>query len=91
MTARTDKYENYRQALLDGGAPISEIDRVIEHMKAEDEKIDAGICPGCRSKITRTLDPRQAGSTEVAGKWFNYRCVAKCGWFIDRCEPIGEN
>ena len=87
----TDKYENYRQAALAGGAHIAEIDREIENTRAEDAKIDAGVCPRCGGTLTRTLDPRQAGSTEVAGKWFNYRCVAKCGWMADRCEPVGEN
>jgi predicted RNA-binding Zn-ribbon protein involved in translation (DUF1610 family) len=86
-----DKYESYRQALLEGGAPEDQVDGVIEDMKAEDAKIDACICPRCGSKITRTLDPRQMGATEIAGKWFNYRCTAKCGWFADRCEPVGEN
>jgi hypothetical protein len=95
MTFRGDKYENYRQALLAGGAHIAEVDRVIEDMKAEDAKIDVGICPkrdnspNARHVLTRTLDPRQAGPTEIAGKWFNYRCA--CGWFADRCEPVGEN
>lgn len=88
---RTDKYESYRQAALAGGVSAVEIDRVIENMKIEDAKIDASICPRCGSKLTRALDPRQAGSTEVAGKWFNYRCTAKCGWLFDRCEPVGEN
>jgi predicted RNA-binding Zn-ribbon protein involved in translation (DUF1610 family) len=91
VTVRTDKYENYRQALLAGGAPADQVEAAIADMKAEDVKIDAGICPKCGSKITRTLDRRQDGPTEVAGKWFNYRCIAKCGWFVDRCEPVGEN
>lgn len=86
-----DKYENYRKALLDGGAPEDQVNGVIEDMKAEDAKIDACICPRCGFSLTRSLDPRQAGPTEVAGKWFKYRCTAKCGWFADRCEPVGEN
>lgn len=90
-----DKYENYRQAALAGGAHIAEVDRAIEDMRAEDAKIDAGLCPkrdsspNARHVLTRTLDSRQAGPTEIAGKWFNYRCT--CGWFSDRCEPVGEN
>jgi hypothetical protein len=93
MTVRTDKYENYREALLAGGAPADQVEAAIADMKAEDTKIDAQICPRCGSKITRMLDRRQDGPTEVAGKWFNYRCsnLRVCGWFVDRCEPVGEN
>ena len=87
----TDKYENYRRGLLEGGAPADEVEAVIADMKAEDAKIDAGICPRCGGFISKALDPRQAGPTEIAGKWFNYRCIARCGWFVDRCEPVGEN
>jgi ribosomal protein L40E len=91
MTVRTDKYENYRKALLDGGAPADQVEAVIADMKADDAKIEALICLKCGAPLVRTLDPRQDGPTEIAGKWFNYRCTAKCGWFADRCEPIGEN
>ena len=91
MSARTDKYENCRKALLAGDAPADEVDRVIEDMKAEDAKLDARVCPRCGSRLVRTMDSRQDGPTEVAGKWFNYRCTARCGWFADRCEPVGEN
>lgn len=90
-----DKYENYRRTALAGGAHIAEIDREIENMRAEDTKIEKGIClkasdsPNVRHVLTRTLDPRQSGPTEVAGKWFKYRCT--CGWFADRCEPVREN
>ncbi len=88
-----NKYDNYRAALLAGGASETDIDREIALMKAEDEKIDALVCPSCGSRITRTQDPRQAGPTEIAGKWFNYRCTNHlvCAWFADRCEPVGEN
>lgn len=95
MTVRCDKYDSYRAALLAGGIPAREIDEAIEKMKATDAKIDVGICPqgsaapNTRHVLTRSLDPRQAGPTQIAGKWFNYRCT--CGWFADRCEPIGEN
>ena len=91
MSARTDKYDNYRKAALAGGASADLVESVIADMKAEGAKIDAGICPRCDAKITRALDLRQDGPTEVAGKWFNYRCTAWCGWFADRCEPVGEN
>ena len=85
------EYDSFREHALAGGASASEVDDIIEVMKAEGEKIDALICPNCGSKLTRTLDPRQAGETEIAGKWFNYRCTRRCGWFADRCEPVGEN
>ena len=86
-----DKYENYRRAALEGGAPSADVELAIAAMKAEDAKIDAGICPRCGGFISKALDPRQAGATEIAGKWFNYRCISRCGWFVDRCEPVGEN
>jgi len=86
-----DKYENYRNHLISYGAGAEEIEAAIDDMKSVDAKIDAGTCPKCDSKITRTIDPRQSGATEIAGKWFNYRCVGSCGWFADRCEPVGEN
>ena len=87
----SDKYESYRAALLAGGVSEHDIDRAIRDMKLEDSFVQAGFCPKCAAEITRTLDPRQAGPTKVAGKWFNYRCTRKCGWFADRCEPVGEN
>lgn len=95
MTFRGDKYDNYRAGLLAGGVSETEADSAIRDMKVEDTKIDAGVCPkssdspNARHVLTRTLDRRQAGPTEIAGKWFNYRCT--CGWFVDRCEPVGEN
>jgi hypothetical protein len=91
MTVLSNKYDDYREALLAGGAPADQVEGVIEDMKAEDATLDALICPKCSSPLTRTLDPRQAGPTEIAGKWFNYRCMSSCGWFTDRCEPVGEN
>ena len=89
MDTPKDKYENYRQAALAGGASHNEVEREISNMKEEDAKLEAGICYRCGSKITRTLDPRQSGPTEVAGK-FKYRCT-ECPYFTDRCEPVGEN
>lgn len=86
-----DRYANFRAAALAGGANEAELNEAISTMKAEDAKIDAGVCPKCGGGITRTLDRRQDGPTEVAGKWFNYRCAQKCGWFADKCEPVGEN
>lgn len=88
-----DRYDNYRAGLLAGGASETDAHKAVEEMRAEDAKIDAGVCPKCGSKITRIEDPRQAGSTGIAGRWFNYRCgnPRSCGWFADRCEPVGEN
>jgi hypothetical protein len=91
VTSRPDKYDSYRRSLIAGGIPESEVDREIAIAKAEDAKIDACVCPRCGAKLTRVEDPRQAGPTELAGKWFNYRCTRRCGWFADRCEPVGEN
>jgi hypothetical protein len=91
MTARANKYDDYRQALLTAGISGTEADEVIAGMKHIDTKVELGACPQCNAKLTRALDPRQDGPTKVAGKWFNYRCTARCGWFGDRCEPIGEN
>lgn len=93
MTFRGDPLDNYKKALLDAGVSETTADSVIADARAEHAKIDAGICPNCGSKITKMLDPRQSGPTEVAGKWFSYRCgnPRECGWFMDRCEPVGEN
>jgi hypothetical protein len=90
MPVLKDIYANFKAAALAGGATEEEIDRVISEMQAEDAKIAEGKCPACGVKITRTLDPRQSGPTEFAGKWFNYRCTS-CRWFADKCEPVGEN
>ncbi len=84
-----DKYQNYRAGLLLGGISEDVANEAVEDMKALDTKIDAGVCPSCNSKLTRELDQRQEGPTEISGKWFNYRCT--CGWLADRCEPVGEN
>lgn len=93
MTVIKDKYDIYRTSLLDLGISETDANKAVEEMRAEDAKIDAGVCPKCGSKITRIEDPRQAGPTKIAGKWFNYRCgnPRACGWFADRCEPVGEN
>ena len=85
-----DKYESYRQALLAGGADPKVVEQIVAEARAEGEKIDACVCPKCRSRLTRVLDRRQAGPTEIAGKWFNYR-YTECPYFVDRCEPVGEN
>lgn len=90
MTARSDKYDDYRKALLVGGAPAEEADAMVAEMKTADAKIDVLTCPKCGAPLTRTLDSRQHGPTKVVGKWFNYRCTTPCCWFGDRCEPIGE-
>jgi hypothetical protein len=90
MTVSKDKYDTFRQQALAGGAPAAEVELAIDDLKAVDTSIDEGACPHCHASLTRTLDPRQAGPTAAAGKWFNYRCL-QCGWFIDRCEPVGEN
>jgi hypothetical protein len=93
MAVRGDKYDSYREALLTGGASEADTTAAIDDMKAVDAKLDAGVCPksspNARHVLTRTLDARQAGPTMFAGKWFNYKCT--CGWFADRCEPVGEN
>ena len=90
MSPPKDKYENYRQAALSGGVNQDAVEREISNMKAEDAKLEARVCYRCGSKITKTLDPRQAGPTEIAGKWFKYRCT-ECPYFAERCEPVGEN
>lgn len=90
MSAPKDKYENYRQSALAGGARVTEVERAIRDMKFEDALLRSGSCPKCASKVERTLDPYQAGPTEVAGKWFKYRCT-ECPYFTTRCEPVGEN
>lgn len=86
-----DIYENYKKAALAGGLPEKDVDAEVARMKEEDAKLASGFCPKCDGPITKTEDPRQAGPTQVAGKWFNYRCTQGCGWFGDKCEPVGEN
>lgn len=91
MTVIRDEYDDYRRAALNTGATEAEVEEAIDLMRAEKKKIDALVCPECGAALTRAEDPRQAGMTKVPGKWFNYRCVKRCGWFADRKEPIGEN
>lgn len=64
----SDIYENYRQALLAGGASEEDVKEAVEAARAEGAKIDALVCPSCGARLTKVLDSSQAGPTEIAGK-----------------------
>jgi hypothetical protein len=81
----------FRQRLLEAGASPAEADQAVADLIREDDCLDRLECFKCGVKLNRTLDPRQDGDTSVAGQWFNYRCSAQCGYFVDRVEPVGEN
>lgn len=46
-------------------------------------------CAVCGSKMTRTLDPRQAGACPIGHEWVNYRCTKDPSHLVvDRPEPM---
>ena len=70
------------RAFKSAGLGQSEIDSFVRDHNETAEHLDRGVCPMCKSgPIRRTLDPRQTGTTQSAGSWFNYRCP--CGFMLD--------
>lgn len=65
--------------------PEDKIAEEIARVRHRDGCIDRRECPDCGGKLTRRLDPRQAGMCELAGTWYNYHCPA-CGCRADRKE-----
>lgn len=79
--------ETYRRYLLDNGATPEGAERIIAEQLRQEAHVDNMICPGCGGKLTRRLDPRQAGPVIVdGGRWHNYRCP--CGFAVDRHEVV---
>jgi hypothetical protein len=84
-----DRWAEYRRICLLGGLDPKEIEDAIAELQRESDCLDRGECPKCGGKVTRTLDPRQVGLSEVSGAWFNYRCG--CGkLLVDRKEIVPE-
>lgn len=67
-----------------------DFDEVMERAKNNEvrRKLNTGVCPQCEdSKLTRRIDPRQAGSRGgQKGVWVNYRCP--CGFARDYVEEV---
>lgn len=82
-----DGYQRFREAARAGGASDAGIEEMIDAMKRENAALDRRVCPKCRAVIDRRIDPRQAGPSELAGTWVNYRCLA-CRYMTDRVESI---
>lgn len=51
---------------------------------ADADDFDRETCPDCGKKVTRQVDPRQAGPKPFPGTWVNYRC--ECGYARDYVE-----
>lgn len=46
-------------------------------------------CAVCGSKVSRTVDPRQAGVCPIGYEWVNYRCTRDPSHLVvDRSEPV---
>jgi len=73
-----------REHLKAGGLSDAETEEYIEDARKLTECLDKRECPECKGKLSRKLDPRQAGPTSCAGSWFNYKC--SCGYIVDRIE-----
>lgn len=80
-------FEKYKEALLQGGATEEEADLAIAEAKRKAACADRLECYLCAGKLTKKVDGRQEGVSELPGIWFNYRCT-KCGDFFDRKEAI---
>lgn len=85
-----DLYDDLRHYLKAGGLSEADINAYVLESRREDEHLDRCECPKCGARVVRKLDDRQAGVSQIAGKWFSYRCVS-CPYWIDRKEPVGEN
>jgi len=85
-----DLYDDLRAHLLAGGMSEKCTNDYIAEMKQEDARLDALVCPECFAELSREVDERRVGDSQVAGKWFRYRC-SSCPFWIDRKEPVGEN
>lgn len=77
----------YREALLAGGCTEEEADRLVAEAKRQAACADRLECHVCAGRLTKKIDERQAGLSDVSGVWFNYRCT-KCGAFFDRKEAM---
>ena len=82
-------YDNYRQALLNTGLSISEVEKVIDKNTTDDRSLNMGLCPKCGAEIDKTIDPSQRGPTLIEGAWVNYNCKT-CG-FVFRLARRTEN
>lgn len=85
-----DDYEEFRRCARAAGGSDEDIEGAVADMRQVDGALERGECPKCGSPVEKQLDPRQAGDSQVAGLWFNYRCTS-CRFGVDKKEPVGEN
>lgn len=83
----TDKYDRYREGLIAGGVSEADADDAVAESKRGNECLDRLECPKCSAAMRCSVDPRQAGSSEISGVWHQFACTA-CGYRIDRKQEI---
>jgi hypothetical protein len=71
---------------LESGMDPKEADALVAYQERLAACADRLECSECGGVLTKKVDPRQAGPSEIQGVWHNFRCTA-CGHFFDRCEP----
>lgn len=79
-----DRYEKYVADLRARGASEDEIQGQIRLWTAQDKMLGRGVCPECRSLVTREFD-HQDGPTTVEGQWYRYWC-RRCGFLRTQVE-----
>lgn len=63
------------------GVTDAEWDRFNHDVSRVEESIVTRICPDCRNRLNKKLDPHQ----DKGGVWFKYQCT-NCNFVVDQCE-----
>jgi hypothetical protein len=63
------------------GVTDAEWDSFNRDIERVEEGLRTRICPDCRGKLVKKLDPVQ----DLPGIWFIYKCQG-CNFSVDQCE-----
>ncbi len=69
-----------------GVLTADDVEMMLDGSDAVREQLARRECPSCKGVVTRARDARQDGPSGHPGTWFNYRCLAKCGFMLDAIE-----
>lgn len=70
--------------LVAAGWSRENADRLADEADKTHSALDTMTCPNCNGRVSRELDPRQAGPKPHGTRWYKYRCP--CGLMVDRPE-----
>lgn len=71
--------------LIKHGLSSEAADEYLNYWDKHDAQLSRLECPKCGGKLTKKLDPRQAGIRPGGTTWFNYRC-SSCKYLCDKAE-----